>query len=422
MRHRSFGWVCLGAVAWLLQSACAGQPGPGRPQDPVDALALHHAALVVDGHSDTTPKFEDASWRFGDRHETGHMDLPRIREGGLDVQFWSIYMGEREGDGRAMREALERIDAVHQMARRYPEDVAVAGTVKEIRQAVAAGKLASVMGLEGGHIIENNLAALRSFYRLGVRYMTLTHSFHTDWADSSGTRRDLAPRHHGLAPFGEQVVREMNRLGMMVDISHVSDETFWDVLAVTRAPVIASHSSVRAVADHRRNVSDDMLRGLAENGGVLMVNFYPAYIDEEAARQTTAYYARWKQVYRDIRENFADDPVGRSRAYRAQSVAHPPPRAPLAALLDHFDHAVRIAGPDHVGLGADWDGVGSMPEGMDDVSQLPELTRGLLERGHSPETVRKILGENLLRVMEDVERVAESLRTPLEPAAPSPTP
>ena len=402
------GRLACGALALML-SGCAGLGYDGA----VDALALHRAAIVVDGHSDTTPLFEDPDWHFDERHAQGHMDLPRIREGGLDVQFWSIYMGERgerQGDGSAIREALERIDAVYQMAERYPEDVAVTGSVAQIRAAVAEGKLASVMGVEGGHIIEDNLAALRSFYRLGVRYMTLTHSFHTAWADSSGTRSDLAPRHHGLAPFGERVVREMNRLGMMVDISHVSDETFWDVIAIAQAPVIASHSSVRAVADHRRNLDDDMLRALAKNRGVLMVNFYPAYIDEEAARETSEYYARWKHVYAEIGEKYADDPSARRAAYWAQSAAHPAPRTSLSVLLDHFDHAVRVAGADHVGLGADWDGVGSMPEEMDDVSQLPNLTRGLLERGHSPETVRKILGGNLLRVMQEVEEVSEQLR------------
>ena len=409
--------TCVARTCVLLGlqlSGCVWLSGGGSD---VDALALHYSAVVVDGHSDTTPLFEDAAWRFDERHQAGHMDLPRIREGGLDVQFWSIYLGKREGDGRSIREALDRIDAVHQMAERHPDDVVVAGSVREIRRAVASGKLASVMGVEGGHIIENDLAALRSFYRLGVRYMTLTHSFHTDWADSSGTRSDLSPGHGGLAPFGRQVVLEMNRLGMMVDVSHVSDETFWDVLEATQAPVIASHSSLRAVADHRRNVSDDMLRALASNGGVLMVNFYPAYIDEEAARETTAYYERWGQVYQEIATKYADDPGARRAAYWAQSAAHPPPRTTLSVLLDHFDHAVLIAGPDHVGLGADWDGVGSMPEGMDDVSQLPNLTRGLLERGHSPETVRKILGENLLRVMGEVEQVGERLRESRPPDA-----
>jgi membrane dipeptidase len=406
MEWRSRDWRFACGVLVLVLSGCAGLGSDGT----VDALALHRSAVVVDGHSDTTPLFEDPDWHFDERHEQGHMDLPRIREGGLDVQFWSIYLAEREGDGPAIREALERIDAVYEMAARYPDRVAVTGSVEQIREAVAEGKLASVMGVEGGHIIESNLAALRNFYRLGVRYMTLTHSFHTDWADSSGTRSDLAPRHHGLAPFGEQVVREMNRLGMMVDISHVSDETFWDVIELTGAPVIASHSSVRAVADHRRNLDDDMLRALAKNGGVLMVNFYPAYIDEEAGRKTTDYYARWKHVYAEIAEKYADDPAGRRAAYWAQSAAHPAPRTSLSVLLDHFDHAVRVAGADHVGLGADWDGVGSMPEEMDDVSQLPNLTRGLLDRGHSPDTVRKILGGNLLRVMREVEQFSEQLR------------
>ena len=240
------------------------------------ARLLHREAIVIDTHSDTTPRFEDPSWRFDERHAPaqGHMDLPRMREGGLDVQFWSIYLGKPSAKGLAIQEALQRIDAVHRMVDRYPEQVALATTVEEVRFHAGQGKMVSLMGVEGGHIIEDDLAALRSFYRLGVRYMTLTHSFHTGWADSSGTREDLEPLHHGLTPFGEEVVIEMNRLGMMVDISHVADETFWDVLEVTRAPVIASHSSVRAVANHRRNIDDEMLRGLARNGGVVMINFY----------------------------------------------------------------------------------------------------------------------------------------------------
>ena len=375
------------------------------------ALRLHHEALVIDTHADTTPRFEDPSWRFDQRHSEGegHVDLPRMREGGLDVQFWSIYLGKPAADGLAIREALQRIDAVHQLVARHPEDLALAGTVEEIRRHAGQGRVVSLMGIEGGHIIEEDLAALRNFYRLGARYMTLTHSFHTGWADSSGTRTDLEPLHHGLTPFGEEVVREMNRLGMMVDVSHVSDETFWDVLEITRAPVIASHSSVRGVADHRRNLDDAMLRGLARNGGVIMINFYPAYIDEAAAEQTTAYFERWQEPMAAIRERTADDPRARRIAYRTHFQAHPVPQASLEVLLDHFDHALRVAGPDHVGIGADWDGVASMPSGMQDVSELPSLTRGLLARGHAPETVRKVLGENLLRVMTRVEEVAEKL-------------
>ncbi len=384
--------------------ACASPVSVQSPE------ALHESAIVIDTHSDTTPWFQDPEWRFDVRHDTGHQDLPRMREGGLDVQFWSIYMGETPGKGAAIREAVERIDAVHQLVAKHPEDLSFARTAAEIRQAVADGKVACLMGIEGGHIIEDSLPALRSFHRLGVRYMTLTHSFHTNWADSSGTNSVPEPVHGGLTPFGEEIVAEMNRLGMMVDISHVSDETFWDVMKVTRAPVIASHSSARAVADHPRNMTDDMLRALGENGGVVMINFYSGYIDTELVVPIRSLFERMMPTLKGMREKFAGDPIGRARAFRDLLAGEEVPRTQLGVLLDHFDHAIRVAGADHVGLGADWDGVASMPMDMEDVSQLPNLTRGLLDRGHSPETVRKVLGENLLRVMAEVEQVAEAAK------------
>lgn len=392
------------AAAFVL-AACGAEEAPPRV-DPAEIERIHRDAIVVDTHSDTTPRFEDASWNFDERHAAGHMDLPRIREGGLDVEFWSIYMGAREEEGQAVREALERIDAVHQMIAKHSDEVALATTVAEIREAVSQGKLASLMGVEGGHIIENSLAILRSYYRLGVRYMTLTHSFNTKWADSSGTREVPEPEHDGLTEFGESVVLEMNRLGMMVDVSHVSDATFFDTLRITRAPVIASHSSCRAIAEHTRNMSDEMLRALAENGGVVMINFYPAYIDEQAKLATSEYFALWKDTLETLRERHEDDPAARSAAMRRHFERFPVPQASLSVLLDHFDHALEVAGPDHVGIGADWDGVPSMPLEMEDVADLPNLTRGLLERGHSSATVVKVLGENLLRVMSEVEAVA----------------
>ena len=368
-----------------------------------DALALHRDAIVVDTHSDTTPWFEDPEWRFDERHAEGHEDLPRMREGGLDAQFWSIHMGETPGPGRAIREAIARIDAVHELVRRHPRELALATTADEIRRAVAAGRIACLMGIEGGHIIEDSLAALRTYHRLGVRYLTLTHSFHTSWADSSGTNEVPPPRHGGLTAFGEEVVREMNRLGMLVDVSHVSDDTFSDVLRVTRAPVVASHSAMRAVADHPRNLSDDMLRALARNGGVVMINFYSGYIDASLVAPLRQVFIGFAPRFAALREQYADDPVARMRAMRALFREVEVPQADLSVLLDHFDHALEVAGPDHVGLGADWDGVPSMPRGMEDVRHLPALTRGLLERGHPPEVVRKVLGENLLRVLGEVE-------------------
>jgi len=373
---------------------------------------LHFDSIVIDGHSDTTPRFEDPAWSFGERHSAadGDMDLPRIREGGLDVQFWSIYMGKRETPGVALREALERIDAVHQMAARHPRDVALAGSVAEIRKAVADGKFVSLMGIEGGHIIEESLPALRNFYRLGVRYMTLTHSFHTSWADSSGTTEIPEPLHDGLTDFGGEVVLEMNRLGMLVDISHVSDKTFFDAVEISRAPVIASHSSTRAIADHPRNMSDEMLRSLAENGGVIMINFYPVYIDEQARDEARDYFALHGETLGQIYAQAGDDAGARRRRIGEHFENFPVPQTSLDVLFDHFDHALEIAGPDHVGLGADWDGVASMPIGLEEISALPSLTEGLLARGHSPETVRKVLGENLLRVLEAAEDVAREMR------------
>ncbi|MEE3326933.1 MAG: dipeptidase [Myxococcota bacterium] len=410
LKNRNGGCFLQGLFLLVLGTAC----GNGETADPAlvdSAEELHRSAIVVDTHSDTTPRFEDPEWDFMLRHPLadGHMDLPRIREGGLDVQFWSIYMGKKEREGEAIEEALQRIDAVHQLVEQNPEQLGLAMSVAEIREHVAAGRLASVMGVEGGHIIENDLAVLRTYHRLGVRYMTLTHSFHTDWADSSGTSQDLEPLHGGLSLFGEEVVLEMNRMGMMVDISHVSDETFWDVLRVSRAPVMASHSSVRKVANHRRNIDDEMLRALAENGGVIMINFFPGYIDDRVIEEGAAYSKQWGETLAKIPE-LHEDPESRAKAYRDHFRAHPLPETSLAVLLDHFDHAIAVAGPDHVGIGADWDGVPSMPVGMEDVTDLPALTEGLLARGHSPKTIRKVLGENLLRVMAEVEVIGEQMR------------
>jgi membrane dipeptidase len=399
----------VGCLLITLALSC-GPEGLSENDPGGRAAALHRAGLVVETHADTTPWFEDPEWRFDERHEEGHIDLPRLREGGVDAVFWAIYMGKREGTGRAVREAVERIDAVHRMVERHADSVGLALTAREVRRVVRKGKIASLMGVEGGHIMEESLRVLRTFYRLGVRYMTLTHSFHTGWADSSGTTETPEPLHNGLTPFGEQVVEEMNRLGMMVDISHVSDATFWDVLRVTRAPVIASHSSCRAVADHPRNVTDDMLRALAENDGVIQINFYSGYIDPSLLEPTRRLSLELRPAVVALREKHADDPLTLRRSLRQFYQAHSFPQASFDVLLDHFDHAIRLAGPDHVGIGGDWDGVPSLPEGMEDVSRLPALTQGLLERGHPPETVLKVLGANLLRVMEQVERVASDLQ------------
>jgi len=407
--------AALGVLLVCASSACAR-----APVEDADARALrvHREAIVLDTHADTTPRFQSPDFDFAARHAKSdvRIDLPRAREGGLDVQFWSIWVGNVPGDGRAIREAMERIDAVWELARRYPSDVVVATDVASIRRGVAEGKLVSLIGVEGGHMIEEKLSILRDFYRLGVRYMTLTHAFHTSWADSSGTGQPLPPGHGGLTPFGVEVVHEMNRLGMMVDVSHVSDQTFWDALKASQAPVIASHSSCRAIFDHPRNLTDDMLRALAARGGVVMINYYPGYNDPEAAPRIAEWFSRHATELGALREKYSGDLRAISEAMKAIAAADPVPQGSLEKLLDHFDHALRVAGEDHVGLGSDFDGVVSFPVGLDEVSLLPNVTRGLLARGWSEEVVTKVLGENLLRTMREVELTAERLRA--EPATP----
>jgi len=402
-------------IATGLLIACVGLGCAPQPAEDGDerALRLHRDAIVVDTHADTTPRFQDPAFDFSARHpkSDSRIDLPRAREGGLDVQFWSIWVGNVQGDGRAIREAMERIDAVWELQRRFPNDVVVATDVAGIRRGVAEGKLVSLMGVEGGHMIEEKLSVLRDFYRLGVRYMTLTHSFHTSWADSAGTGQPLPPGRGGLSPFGVEVVHEMNRLGMMVDVSHVSDQTFWDALAASQAPVIASHSSCRAVFDHPRNLTDDMLRALAQKGGVVMINYYPGYTDPVAAPKIAAWFTRHGPELQALREKYAGDLKQMTEAMKAISATDPVPQGSLEKLLDHFDHALRVAGEDHVGLGSDFDGVVSFPEGLDEVSLLPNITRGLLARGWSEDVVRKVLGENILRTMREVELAAERLRS-----------
>jgi membrane dipeptidase len=410
--------IRLAASGLLVCCVLVGCVRPPLEDADARALRIHRAAIVVDTHADTTPRFQDPAFDFSARHDKTdvRIDLPRAREGGLDVQFWSIWVGNVPGDGRAIREAMERIDAVWELARRYPNDVVVATDVAGIRRGVAEGKLVSLMGVEGGHMIENKLPVLRDFYRLGVRYMTLTHAFHTDWADSAGTGQPLPPGHGGLTPFGVEVVREMNRLGMMVDVSHVSDQTFWDALKASEAPVIASHSSCRAIYDHPRNLTDDMLRALAQKGGVVMINYYPGYTDPVAAPKIAEWYGRHAPELQKLRDQYGSDMQKFGAAIKAITAQDPVPQGSLETLLDHFDHALRVAGEDHVGLGSDFDGVGSFPVGLDEVSLLPNLTRGLLARGWSEEVVRKVLGENLLRTMSEVEAAAARLSA--APAAP----
>jgi membrane dipeptidase len=388
-------------------------PADAPPQAPSDdrlwaeALRIHREAIVVDTHSDVTSRMLDEGFDIGRRASDGHMDIPRMKEGGIDAEFFAIYVAARYArEGGAARRALDMIDVVYRALERYPNDLELALSAADIRRIARAGKIAVLMGIEGGHAIEDSLGALRMFYRLGVRYMTLTHTNTNNWADSSGDQ----PRHNGLTEFGRQVVREMNRLGMLVDISHVSDKTFYDVLETTRAPVIASHSSARALTNIPRNMSDDMLRALARNGGVVMVNFGSSFVDQSYTEAVAQRRERLRPQLDALRARYANDPVRLRQETEQLLRAHPVPRPPLSRLIDHIDHIVTVAGIDHVGLGSDFDGVDSLPEGLDDCSKLALITYELLKRGYREPEIKKILGENFLRVFARAEEVARQMQ------------
>ncbi len=367
------------------------------------AQELHRRAIVVDGHNDVTSFMVDEDYDLG-TPSVGkyHTDIARMKAGGMTAQFFAVYVDRKYvKEGGSARRAMDMIDHVYRAAERHPNDIMMATSVADIRRAEKGGKIAALMGIEGGHAIENSLSALRDFYRLGIRYMTLTHNNTNDWADACCD----AARHDGLSDFGKEVVREMNRLGMFVDISHVSDGTMSDVLDVSTAPVIASHSSARGVADHRRNIPDDILRRVAKNGGVVMINFFPSFIDQSVIDAAKARTTQYEADLARLREQYKSDPKRleeeENKLYRAGL-----PVTPLSKLIDHIDHVAKVAGIDHVGLGSDFDGVPTLPEGMGDIAQLPNITYELLRRGYSERDVRKVLGENLLRAFAEAERVA----------------
>lgn len=377
-------------------------------QTPEERLnRLLNDAILIDTHVDTPWYMVDEGYDVGEEHGYYQADIPRLRRGHVGAVFFGIPVEPQNFPPHLwIPRALELIDAVHQQARQHARDLEIALTADDVRRIHRSGKIAALMGVEGGHMIQDSLAILRDYYRLGVRYMTLTHFKTNDWADSSA---DVAA-HNGLSAFGREVVREMNRMGMMVDISHVSDKTFYDVLEVSRAPVIASHSSLRSLCDIPRNMSDDMVRALASKGGLVNINFNAAYLDREA-------YDVFAQ-FRDQRDRDIADMMGLNsgnprrwemkRAIQQRYYAQLP-KVGIDAALRMIDHAVKVAGADHVGFGSDFDGVsGMVPAGMEDVSKYPDLVRGLVEMGYSDEDIRKIMGESLLRVMHAAEKVAQS--------------
>jgi membrane dipeptidase len=376
-----------------------------------NARPVHQSALVIDTHADTTERFVDENFDFAGPRGYGHLDLPSARAGNLGAEFFSIWVDPEKYKGQYAHRALDMIDAVYEQVRRHPNDMVMAYSADDIRRAHAQRKIAALIGVEGGHAIENDLRVLRDYYRLGARYMTLTWMNTNEWADASGEESNKALHvHNGLTPFGKEVVSEMNRLGMMVDISHVSDKTFWDTLEVTKAPVIASHSSARAVANHFRNLTDDMLRAIAKNGGVVQVNFFDGFISDEYRKAFDEMRPQMRQALKEVDEQYKDaDPATRAREH--DRVQHEwvakIPRPPLKVLVDHIDHIAKVAGVDHVGLGSDFDGVYSLPEGIDSAADLPKITEALMARGYTAQDIHKIMGENLLRVFAEVGRAAE---------------
>jgi len=381
------------------------------------ARAIHNSAIVVDTHADTPQRFLYGNFDIGntDPKDTGHISLDKARAGNLGAEFFSIWVDPETTSGHFAKSTFDMIDSVYEQAARHSDRMMMAFSVGDIERAHKQRKLAALMGIEGGHSIENDIHLLRDYYRLGVRYMTLSWSNTNEWADSSGDIDDPKIEHHnGLTDFGKQVVLEMNRLGMMVDISHVADKTFFDAIAVSKAPVIASHSSARALTNHPRNMSDEMLRAVTKNGGVVQVNFFNAFIDENYRKASDA---QRKEAQAAVEARIAElraagKPVSSidkdeiERAWAAKI-----PRPPLKSLIDHIDHISKVAGVDHVGLGSDFDGVsGATPEGIDSAADLPGITQALLDRGYSAEDIHKILGGNLLRVFRQVEKVSREMQ------------
>ena len=374
------------------------------------AKKLHFSSIVVDTHDDTTQRFLDGKFDLGPRNASGSIDIPRMKEGGLGAIVFSIWMPSKITGPEAVKRALVQIDAVREQVRKHPNEMVLATTAAEIREARKQGKIAALIGVEGGHMINSDLGVLRSYAALGVRYMTLTHSGNDEWADSS---TDKAV-HNGLTEFGKDVVREMNRLGVMVDISHVSDKTFYDALEVSKAPLIASHSSCRAICDAPRNMTDQMMKDLGAKGGVVQINYHVGFLSQEFRNAEKADPEINKAISARVMERCGNNEGCQliegdriTREYVAQGKL---PRVEFAKIIEHIDHAVKAAGVDHVGLGSDFDGA-NMPYGMEDATKLPAITEALLQKRYSEGDVKKILGENTLRVMAEVERVSRELNS-----------
>jgi membrane dipeptidase len=372
-----------------------------------DPLSIHRRAIVVDMHADTTQRLVDEKVDLSQRLPDGHLDAVRAKEGGLDAQFFSIWV-EPElfggGGARAIKRADDQIQAVHDLAEKHPETWELATTAADVRRIAAAGKIAALMGMEGGYAIDEKLENVDRYYQMGVRYLSPAWTVSTSWAGSSG---DEVGKTRGLNDFGKQVIREMNRLGMMVDVSHLSDKAFWDIVNTSTRPVIATHSSCRAITDVPRNLTDEMIVALAKTGGVVNVIFYPAFIepgwDEKKKRVDAEIASMLQRASDEEKGDVAHKKLARDRVRREEFLKRLPPVS-VARIVDHIDHIVKLVGIDHVGIGSDFDGIQAVPADMKSVADLPNLTAELLRRGYSESDIDKILGGNMLRVMEQVEQ------------------
>jgi len=374
------------------------------------AKKLQSSSIVIDTHDDTTQRLLDPHFDIAARHSDGNIDIPRMREGGLTAIFFSIWISSKIMGPEAVQKALNQIDAVRETVRKHPNDLLLATTAADVREAKKQHKIAALMGVEGGHMMGNDLSVLRTFAALGVRYMTLTHMDNNEWADSSTDK----PAHNGLTDFGKDVVREMNRLGIIVDIAHVSDKTFYDALEVSKAPVFSSHSSCRAICNAPRNMTDDMMRALAKNGGVIQINYHVGFLSQEFRDYEKEHPDAEKEINDEVKKRCGDNEACKlttgDQVVRDFMEAGKLPKVDWTKIVEHIDHAVKVAGIDHVGLGSDFDGA-VMPLGMQDVSHIPQITDALLKKGYSESDIRKILGENTLRVLSEAERVSRELNS-----------
>ena len=411
-------------LVFLVSTLCFAQTSPSKPVTSTAPAptwqAIHSSALIIDTHADTPGRFVDENFDLAQDAGHGYIDFNKIKVGDLGAEFFSIWVDPKDFKGKEIKRALDMIDSVYEQARLHPDKMMMAFGTADIQAAHRQHKLAALMGVEGGHAIQGDIRVLRDYYRLGVRYMTLTWSNTNELGDSSGDLDNKDIQHYnGITPFGRQVVREMNRMGMMVDISHVADRTFYQALVSSRAPVIASHSSSRALTNAPRNMTDDMLVALARNGGVAQVNFYCGFISQKWADGMKKLKEDKDPDYEKVQSLFMTErtPEMAKQLYEAEVVlAKKVPRPPLSELIDHIDHMVKIAGVDHVGIGSDFDGIDCSPQGIDSVADLPKITQALYERGYKAADIQKILGGNLMRVFTEVEKTAKMIQA--EDAAP----